>query len=123
MQPLQNNCPSGVVETNVGIYPHHTNRRRRTHVWRMKTKTLLQSIECTDINPLYKLRPIGGNPVSNLIFFNRGLQPEEFLDWIAAVEEVLKFKGVPKDRRVSLVATKFRGQAATWWQQLKQSST
>jgi hypothetical protein len=55
--------------------------------------------------------------------FNEGLQPEEFLDWIAAVEEVLDFKGVPEDRRVSLVATKFRGRAAAWWQQLKQSRT
>jgi ADP-heptose:LPS heptosyltransferase len=45
------------------------------------------------------------------------------LDWIAAVEEVLDFKGVPEDRRVSLVATKFRGRAAAWWQQLKQSKT
>jgi hypothetical protein len=51
--------------------------------------------------------------------FNGVLQPEEFLDWIAVVEEVLDFKGVPEDRRVSLVATKFRGRAAAWWQQLK----
>jgi hypothetical protein len=29
--------------------------------------------------------------------FNRALQPEEFLDWIAAVEKVLDFKGVPED--------------------------
>jgi hypothetical protein len=55
--------------------------------------------------------------------FNGGLQPEEFLDWIAAIEEVLDFKGVPEDRRVSLVATNFRGRAATLWQQLKQSKT
>jgi hypothetical protein len=55
--------------------------------------------------------------------FSGGLQPEEFLDWIAAVEEVLDFKGVPEDRRVSLVATKFRGKATVWWQQLKQSRT
>jgi hypothetical protein len=55
--------------------------------------------------------------------FNGGLQPKEFLDWIAAVEEVLEFKGVPEDRQVSLVVTKFRGRAAAWWQQLKQSKT
>jgi hypothetical protein len=29
--------------------------------------------------------------------FNGGLQPEEFLDWIAAVEEVFDFEGVIKD--------------------------
>ena len=38
--------------------------------------------------------------------FNGGLQPEEFLDWVVVVEEVLEFKGVPKDQRVSLVATR-----------------
>jgi hypothetical protein len=59
----------------------------------------------------------------NILEFNGGLQPEEFLDWIAAVEEVLEFKGVPKDRQVSLVSTKFQGRAAVWWQQLKQSRT
>jgi hypothetical protein len=49
------------------------------------------------------------------------MQPEEFLDWVAAVEEILEFKEVPDDKRVSLVATKFRGRAAAWWQQLKQT--
>ena len=48
--------------------------------------------------------------------FLGGMQPEEFLDWVAAVEEILEFKRVPDDRRVSLVATKFRGRAAAWWQ-------
>jgi hypothetical protein len=47
------------------------------------------------------------------------MQPEEFLDWVTAVEEILDFKRVPEDRRVSLVATKFRGKAVAWWQQLK----
>ena len=49
------------------------------------------------------------------------VQPEEFLDWVAAVEEILEFKEVPQDKRVSLVVTKFKGRAAAWWQQLKQS--
>jgi hypothetical protein len=49
------------------------------------------------------------------------MQPEEFLDWVTAVEEILEFKEVPNDKRVPLVATKFRGRAAAWWQQLKQT--
>ena len=53
--------------------------------------------------------------------FKGCLQHEEFLDWVAAVEEILEFKEMPQDKRVSLVATKFRGHAAAWWQQLKQS--
>ena len=39
--------------------------------------------------------------------FRGGLQPEEFLDWLATVEEVLDFKGVLKNKRVPLVATRF----------------
>jgi hypothetical protein len=39
--------------------------------------------------------------------FSEGLQPKEFLDWVVAIEESLDFKGVPKDKRVSLVTTKF----------------
>jgi hypothetical protein len=54
----------------VGIYPHCTPRRRKMHMWRMKTETLLRSAECIDINPLNKLRPIGGNPISNSIYRN-----------------------------------------------------
>ncbi|KAH7838099.1 hypothetical protein Vadar_022057 [Vaccinium darrowii] len=37
------------------------------------------------------------------------------------MDEVLEFKQVPEDKRVSLVATRFRGRAAAWWQQLKQT--
>jgi hypothetical protein len=38
--------------------------------------------------------------------FKRGLQPKEFLVREAVVVEVLYFKEVHEDRRVSLVATK-----------------
>jgi hypothetical protein len=37
---------------------------------------------------------------------NGGLQAKELLDWIAAIGEILDFKGVPEDQRVSLVTTK-----------------
>lgn len=57
----------------------------------------------------------------NIPEFPSSLQLEEFLDWVVAVEEVLDFKEVSDDRRVPLVATKFRGRAAGWWQLLKQS--
>ncbi|KAL1218314.1 RNA-directed DNA polymerase-like protein [Cardamine amara subsp. amara] len=53
--------------------------------------------------------------------FTGGLQPEEFLDWINTTEELLEFKEVPDQMRVSLVATRFRGRASAWWQQLKES--
>nr|GEX48295.1 hypothetical protein [Tanacetum cinerariifolium] len=47
------------------------------------------------------------------------LNPEGFIDWLVAIEEVFEFKEVPENKRVSLIATKLRGRASAWWQQLK----
>ncbi|KAB5521600.1 hypothetical protein DKX38_025919 [Salix brachista] len=55
--------------------------------------------------------------------FQGNLSPEEFLDWLGIVEEILEFKNVPADARVALVATWLRGRAAAWWQQLKIART
>jgi hypothetical protein len=57
----------------------------------------------------------------NILEFHKKFQPEEFLDWVLAVEEVFEFNGVPDERRVSLVVHTFRGKVAAWWQQLKQN--
>ncbi|XP_023640321.1 uncharacterized protein LOC111831043 [Capsella rubella] len=51
--------------------------------------------------------------------FHRGIRGDALLDWLFAVEEILDFKSVPDDRRVALVVTRFRGHAASWWQQTK----
>jgi hypothetical protein len=42
----------------------------------------------------------------NILEFQGDLQPEKFLDRVAAAGEVLDFKEVPEDRQISLVATK-----------------
>jgi hypothetical protein len=42
----------------------------------------------------------------NIPKFQGDLQPKELMDRVAAIGEVLDFKEVPEDRRVSLVATK-----------------
>lgn len=55
--------------------------------------------------------------------FTGGLQADEFLDWVNTTEELLTFKSVPDDMRVSLVATRFKGRASAWWQQLKVQRT
>ena len=47
------------------------------------------------------------------------MQAEEFPDWLSSVEEILKFKEVPENRRVQLIATRLRGRATAWWQQTK----
>lgn len=51
--------------------------------------------------------------------FHGGVKGDVLLDWIVSVEEVLEFKCVPIDRRVPLVAMRFRGHAASWWNQVK----
>ena len=51
--------------------------------------------------------------------FKGGMQAEEFLDWLANVEEIFDFKDVQEDRKVKLVATRLRGRAMAWWQQTK----
>lgn len=55
--------------------------------------------------------------------FHGGIRGDQLLDWLVSVEEILEFKGVPEDRKVALVATKFRGHAASWWQQTKSTRT
>nr|GEX52334.1 hypothetical protein [Tanacetum cinerariifolium] len=47
------------------------------------------------------------------------LNLEGFIDWLVAAEEVFEFKEVPENKRVSLIATKLRGRASAWWQQMK----
>ncbi|GJU23735.1 reverse transcriptase domain-containing protein [Tanacetum coccineum] len=54
-------------------------------------------------------------------FDGNTLNPEGFIDWLVVVEEVFEFKEVPENKRVSLIATKLRGRASAWWQQLKLS--
>lgn len=51
--------------------------------------------------------------------FHGGGRGDVLLDWMVSVEEILDFKQVPEDRRVPLVAMRFRGHAASWWKQLK----
>lgn len=51
--------------------------------------------------------------------FHGGVRGDSLLDWMVSVEEILDFKQVPGDRRVPLVAMRFRGHATSWWKQLK----
>ncbi|XP_013624806.1 PREDICTED: uncharacterized protein LOC106330972 [Brassica oleracea var. oleracea] len=51
--------------------------------------------------------------------FHGGSRGEALLDCIATVDELLEFKQVPEERRVPLVAMRFRGHAASWWKQVK----
>ena len=55
--------------------------------------------------------------------FHGSLQTKEFLDWLATVEEILEFKGVPENKLMPLIATRLRGRATAWWQQEKLTRT
>nr|GEU72278.1 reverse transcriptase domain-containing protein [Tanacetum cinerariifolium] len=56
----------------------------------------------------------------NIPNFDRDtFNPEGFIDWLIAVEEIFEFKEVPENKRVSLIDTKLRGRASAWWQQMK----
>ncbi|XP_021984980.1 uncharacterized protein LOC110880847 [Helianthus annuus] len=52
-------------------------------------------------------------------FDGSSLNPEGFIDWLATVEEVFEYKEMPENKRVALIATRLRGRASAWWQQLK----
>nr|GEX22574.1 reverse transcriptase domain-containing protein [Tanacetum cinerariifolium] len=51
-------------------------------------------------------------------FDGNTLNPKRFIDWLVTIEEVFEFKEVPEKKRVPLIATKLRGRASAWWQQL-----
>ncbi|VFQ74025.1 unnamed protein product [Cuscuta campestris] len=41
--------------------------------------------------------------------------PDDFIEWLETVERVFDYVEVPEDKKVKLVALKFRGYASTWW--------
>ena len=53
--------------------------------------------------------------------FHGSSRPEELLDWFVTVDEFLEFKDVPTNKQAPLVTTRFRGHAASLWNQLKLS--
>lgn len=59
----------------------------------------------------------------DILEFHGSIQLEKFQDWLNFVEKVLEFKDVPLNKRVSLVATRLRGRASNWWQQLKMTKS
>jgi hypothetical protein len=51
--------------------------------------------------------------------FNWHLQIEDFLDWVMEVERFFDYMSIHEDRKVKLVAYKFKGGASTWWKKLQ----
>lgn len=51
--------------------------------------------------------------------FEGRLQPDKFVDWLQTVERVFKFKDVPEDQKVKIVAVKLKKHASIWWENFK----
>ncbi|WOH04343.1 hypothetical protein DCAR_0623752 [Daucus carota subsp. sativus] len=97
-----------------------------------QTNRLDDDVVATDENPFGAFRNRSPERPNNrweqsfkveIPTFDGSLKPEEFVDWLSQVDEILDFKNVPDDRCVSLVAIRLRGRAQAWWQQLKQTRT
>jgi len=50
--------------------------------------------------------------------FKGRLDPDEFLEWLQAVERAFEFKKLPEAKKAKLVALKLRSFACLWWTSL-----
>lgn len=51
--------------------------------------------------------------------FHGRLNPEEFLDWLNSLEKLFDWKDMPDQKRVKFAATRLKGHAAIWWDQIQ----
>ena len=51
--------------------------------------------------------------------FDDNLDNEDFVDWLSQVEEIFACYDIPESKKVKLAATNLRGNARSWWEQLK----
>ena len=51
--------------------------------------------------------------------FEGNLEPNDFLDWLQSVERLFKYKKVPEEQKVKIVAAKLKQHTLIWWENLK----
>ncbi|XP_059429202.1 uncharacterized protein LOC132163019 [Corylus avellana] len=78
--------------------------REESHEYRMK-------IDLPSFN--------GNLQIEDFPSFNGHLQIEDFLDWVMEVERFFDYMSIREDRKVKLVAYKFKGGASAWWEKLQ----
>jgi hypothetical protein len=54
--------------------------------------------------------------------FEGELQPDEFADWLQAVERVFEYNEIREEHKVKIVAVKLKKQALNWWESLKKET-
>ncbi|KAL6220812.1 hypothetical protein ACLB2K_008566 [Fragaria x ananassa] len=75
-----------------------------------------------DVNPF---RNDGGNSRRGFDMkvdipeFEGRMRPDDFVDWLNTVERVFKYKEIPDEKRVKIVAIKLIKHAFAWWEQLR----
>ncbi|XP_030468431.1 uncharacterized protein LOC115687086 [Syzygium oleosum] len=53
--------------------------------------------------------------------FSGNDSPEEIVDWLTLVNKVFEHRNIPEDRRVGIIAMRFRGKSIAWWRREKQT--
>ncbi|KAL5760599.1 hypothetical protein ACOSQ2_019437 [Xanthoceras sorbifolium] len=61
----------------------------------------------------------GFNAKVEISEFEGKSQPDEFVEWLNTVDRIFDYQDVPENKKVKLVAIKFRKHASFWWENLK----
>ncbi|VFQ90313.1 unnamed protein product [Cuscuta campestris] len=85
---------------------------------KMKLNELQGSDREEDANSSGTVKPKaneGSDFKVDILTFEGKNDPDEFLEWLETVERVFDFKDVSDEKKVKIVALKFRKYASTWW--------
>ena len=52
-------------------------------------------------------------------YFEGGIHPDEFIEWLHTIEYVLDLKHIPEDHKVKLVAIRLKKHGSICWESVK----
>jgi hypothetical protein len=62
---------------------------------------------------------MGARAKMDIPVYEGNLDPEEFLDWIRALDTYFDYEDVEEDKKVKHAITRMKGHAALWWDELQ----